>query len=506
MISKVRAFSPIILLLAACASSDATDTTGPAPSNPAPAATTRTATGVVYVRDESVAYAADATSPPGVAGAALKFGETAGTSGGGGAYSISTTTTPPADYLDVSATVTGYQPAWTPYLTYAASSPVHIALYPDATVVKRPGFIKGIEFTDSGGGLASIYAAGKHAQTMDVVRNQDNVNLVMSTEHLTVERFDTATNTVKLGNDPWGNYTPAMYQDLVAKAHARGLQYMMNIGMYVFTYLGNCNICVLPPAEQALYKAANSIPATKTAFWDAYFEAWGARLVEHAKIARDAGVEYLAIGFNMNYATRLETARWQKIIADIRATGYTGKITYFAVAAGDKAGYNEWTFMPAATRALFDVVSVRLEGIIRGASGEVLAKEYSRARMRADVTALLNTMSSYNAPIILWVTTASVHGGVSSSEFIEACIVPACGSTAPSKTRDFQQQADAYQAVAEAVNATPVGNGRVMGIISSQYWYFEDYTSGGNAAYDKGGGNVRGKPAEAVMKWWFERW
>ena len=43
-----------------------------------------------------------------------------------------------------------------------------------------------------------------------------------------------------------------------------------------------------------------------------------------------------------------------------------------------------------------------------------------------------------------------------------------------------------------------------MGIISAQYHYFDQYVAGGSH-YDKGS-NVRGKPAEWVLRWWFQRW
>jgi hypothetical protein len=99
----------------------------------------------------------------------------------------------------------------------------------------------------------------------------------------------------------------------------------------------------------------------------------------------------------------------------------------------------------------------------------------------------------------------SVFGGVVHPEFIEPCIESACNSLAPLRTRDYQQQADAYQALAEVVNATPMGPGRVMGMITTQYWYFDDFFSNGRSDYSKIN-SVRGKPAEAVLAYWWKGW
>lgn len=68
------------------------------------------------------------------------------------------------------------------------------------------------------------------------------------------------------------------------------------------------------------------------------------------------------------------------------------------------------------------------------------------------------------------------------------------------------QQADMYQAFYEVVNSRPTGSGQVMGIFSWGYNYIDNYlfTPGkidGFMAMEKSG-NVRGKPAEAVIKFW----
>jgi hypothetical protein len=490
---------PVLCLFAACAGKDAA---APIIQQPQP---TRTTTGVVYVRSDAVAYGTDATSPPMVSGAQLQFADATGVSGSGGAFSLSTPFIPASDYIPITAAASGYQAAQMPYLLYKPTQPVQIGLYPEAAVTPRPGFIKAFELFDSGGGLAQFYQAGRLTTVMDLVRTpQYGANLVKTVEAFSLRRFNIATNTVVMGGDPWGNYTRAMYLDLVGKAKARGLQFMLSLE--ITAWPGN-NPTPLAAGDAADFAMRFQIPATNAAFWDAFFAAWSPLIIERATIARDAGVEYLALGQNLNYLTRLETARWQKLISAIRATGYTGKIVYFGTMKGDVGlGQNEWDAIPAATRALFDVIGIRWQAVVaKTSTSDVLAEEQPRSRMRADVTRILATMTGYGAPIMILMTTPSVHGAPIRSEFIEPCLDAACASVAPLRTLDFQQQADAYQAVAEAINAMPTGNGRVMGLITTQYWYFEDFTSAGRNAYDKSS-SIRGKPAEAVLKWWFQRW
>jgi hypothetical protein len=138
-------------------------------------------------------------------------------------------------------------------------------------------------------------------------------------------------------------------------------------------------------------------------------------------------------------------------------------------------------------------------------AGEVLADAQPRARMRASLASALNTLAARPQPIMVMMRVPSIFGGVVHRDFIEPCIMPQCNSLAPFRTRDYQQQADAYQALAEVVNATPTGPGRVMGMITAQYWYYDDFFSAG--VWDMSKSNsVRGKPAEAVLAYWWKRW
>jgi hypothetical protein len=71
------------------------------------------------------------------------------------------------------------------------------------------------------------------------------------------------------------------------------------------------------------------------------------------------------------------------------------------------------------------------------------------------------------------------------------------GSIALQRTRDYQQQADFYEALAEAINTSPTGTGagRIVGLMSFGYMWGGDMTEDpngpGSSAFDRSA-SVRG--------------
>ena len=133
---------------------------------------------------------------------------------------------------------------------------MNVGLFPETAVVPRPGFLKGFEFFDAGGGLGAIYTSGQHAKTMDHLRAQDGANLVMTTEHLGVQTFNVATTTVRMSVDPFQVYNRTVYQALVGQAKAKGLQFIMNLGV-----IGAPNV-----------SSQFALEASSNADWDARFQ------------------------------------------------------------------------------------------------------------------------------------------------------------------------------------------------------------------------------------------
>ena len=135
---------------------------------------------------------------------------------------------------------------------------------------------------------------------------------------------------------------------------------------------------------------------------------------------------------------------------------------------------------------------------------EVLSPAQTRQRMRTSIASALGRLSTAPVPIFVMVGTPSVHGGVTDTAHIEP---GRFNPIADTRTADLLQQADVYQALFEVINASPTGNGRVMGVLSWGYSYIDDFYDWNGLvntmAFDKSA-TIRGKPSEAVMASWFQ--
>ncbi len=132
----------------------------------------------------------------------------------------------------------------------------------------------------------------------------------------------------------------------------------------------------------------------------------------------------------------------------------------------------------------------------------------SRENIKINFKDILNRVSDLPVPIYLQIYTPSVHGGASIGAYVEPCLD--CDTVAPKFQRELDEQADLYQAIAEVVNDTPTGNGRVMGLFTNAYHYKNDFfllreANGAAVAFDKSA-SIRGKPAEYVMRNWIAGW
>lgn len=458
-------------------------------------------TGVVYPRSDAVAYGSDVVPAVGLGGAQVSFAGGSAATDGTGRFSAAGSFTATTEALPVQASLSGYLSSTVPWLVADGTQPVPIGLYaePVSAPVPRPGFISGIVPHDSGGWMQSVFAEGLHAPTYDRIRVVAGANLVAYSDPAWVQAYSGITNTATMvqGDAAHGGATREQYGMLVSQAHARGMQFMMMLGIY-----GTELMNVQPPIW--------GIPPTNTAFWSAWFSAYKPIVLERAAIARDLGIEYLGVGFNQGYMLSGQTENWRQLIAAVRATGYTGKIGYFGMTYVG-ASANEFRSLPGnemnGFMGLFDFLGLNVyDGIKKETPDEVLAPAQTRARMRSSLGALFDTLADAPVPLLVMIGTPSVHGAVTNQDYIEPCVI--CGSLAPSRVRDYQQQADLYQAAAEVIAATPTGNGRVTGLMSWGYHYRDDphrFVVAGDSAYDKAA-SIRGKPAESVMKAWASRW
>ena len=478
------------------------DPVGTTPPTTVPPVTTppTVVNGLVYIRSDTVAWPADGSGVPGLSNVPVTLGSFTANTASSGAFSLQAVIPTTPDAIPVTATAPGYMTAWSPWRFVDATQPIAIGVYPERSVSPRAaGFLKGIALHDGGGWAVDWFNAGLTGPTIARMRNTVGANLVAFPDMLSLTQMDTATNAVVITNESGGLGVRAHYETMVAQARSNGMAFMM--------------VLSIQPRGDAVtpFSTIFQVPATKTSFWTAFFAAYRARVLEKAAIARDLGIEYLAVGFNQSYLSRLDASLWQNLVRDVRALGYTGKVMYVAD-VGMPINFHELASASAEFPALFDMIGFKFSTGVTAAKGEVLSNAQPRARMRTDLRVAfdrINTLlSASGRPYFLMPSFPSVHGAASVREYIEPCLV--CNPVAASYTRDYMQQADLYQAMAEVINERP-GDARIAGLVSWGYLWHDDYSRAGNfsaansAAFDKSA-NVRDKPAEAVLKWWFQRW
>jgi hypothetical protein len=260
------------------------------------------------------------------------------------------------------------------------------------------------------------------------------------------------------------------------------------------------------PYDQSIW----NIPSTNAAFWDAWFSAYQKLVLEYVAIANEAGVDYLCLGHNMGYVTKLSYKRWETLINAIRQAGFKGQISYFG--AGGK--YLEHTSFnttegqndPKKFIELFDSIGITINSVIYNSTDQA----QSRAAIKDAFANSINGIKALSSkPIYAMVATPSVFGATTDATYIEPLIES--NPIANSKTVDQMQQADVYQSIFEYVNSFNANNSPVQGLFSWGYHFKDDFYSyapsiwRGNPfdmAFDKAA-SIRGKPAENVVKWWF---
>jgi hypothetical protein len=485
-------------LAAACSSSPSTpDAPRGAPDGPPPDATV--VQGTVYERAADAGHTLATPPVPPVANAALSVTWPGFPDAGPGspppapifnnADGSFRVPVPSLPVVTIAAAAPGFALTWvTDEWAKAASAPLTLGLYREQPVTARPGFVKGVFTWDAGGWTVPVFW-GRFASTYTRLHDVTHANLVAFADTPIVTAYGADSVTMATDADQpgaWPMLTAAQVQTLVSAAHARGLGYFMLLSV---------NGLAASYVDDMFKKSPGD-----TAFWDAWFAAYQAVVVTYAGIAKDNGVEVLGLSLGLGYVTRLPASRWANLVAAVRATGYAGKLVVVTYNFPDSQ-YEELQAANGGTPApfveLFDAIVVSMYEL-------TTSKTWTRRDLRAYVIALVEHARASGAKKIwLMLGTPSTDTGVSESTFIEPLVL--VNDVANHHARDLYQQADAYQAALEVVNALPVGE--VSGLLSWGYHYRDDYTIGmdpGDLAMDKSG-NVRGKPAEAVLSWWFDR-
>jgi hypothetical protein len=450
---------------------------------PAPAAPQTTSVNIqTYERSPTVAYPASVTSA-----VATLTQETV------------TVETPKSasEYSQLSVTKVGYQPSWYPY-TAQDSTPIQIGLYKADTIKKQPNFAKGIIPHDAGGWLLDYYNGGYFPTTYDRIKSIGGNNVVYA-DSVFIKSMNVSSGSVNL----YGKFFPAnqVILDMGNLAKSRGMDFTVMMGIYPGDTLYDS-------WDVPKFVAATSQLSENDPFWDAWFSEYKRILIDRAALAQQAGATRFVLGFNIDYMVNKGNGRWVELIRSVRAAGFTGKISYFAITNGSFNGLFQISDVNQrnAFIKLFDEIGLSLYNPIFPENGETLSATQPRTRIIKNVKSQIASISSAKVPIFLMIGTPSVHTGLTSSDYIEA------GSRCfefNDKIRDYQTQADMYQSVAEIVNEqSSDGSGIVKGIFSWGYHYLDNPRKkdvANDTCYDFSA-SIRNKPAEAVLSYWFKGW
>jgi len=450
--------------------------------------------GIVYYRDAAVSYPVDAVpTEQALQGAKISIAPDTAISDASGGYTFDIT----PGFHTITVAKDGYIPTTVSWNFLSNESYVfNIGLYKaPASINPRPGFINGVITWDAGGWLIDYYyKRGLFQPTYSNIAENAGGNMVTVSDPLFIKEAS-ADHIVMSNISSEGSYWRVMneteYTALVNDAHSNNLQFMLWIG-------------VMDEGKTDYTKIIYTDSPRTDSFWDTWFSEYEKYAVPAARMAEKLGIEYINLGHDMSYATGKShysgnaadcLARWQKLTAAIRAV-YHGKLTYFGGIS------TVWTFYedddyPPGFIDLFDAIGVNIQEVSSTFNP-------SLDELKVAVKNILDRYTSWTCPLFVMIRTPSVDGGTSFDTYIEPLLI--VDQEALKHKMNVWQQADMYEAFYEVINERPSGSGQVMGIFPWGYNYLDDYlfTPGkidGYMAMDKSG-NIRGKPAEALMNFW----
>lgn len=490
MLRRALLTLPFAVCLTSCSAGESSTTAPPLPPPQPPPAISYRAAGLVYARDSSVAYAPQFLPTTGVvSGTQVTFSTTSATTTATGTFDLRASFTLGVDYVPLTVTAPGYAPSWSPWTPPDSSAVIPVGLYPERSVTPRPGFIKSVVVTDGGGNVPGWFAAGALPTTAERIKQQVHANSMSFVSVLKIASYDATTSSFIANPDPEFDF-PTVFSTFESSARSRGLSRMLRLIVFSPTLAQN----------------PSSVPYSNTAFWNVVFARVQEFAVQRAQVAQAAGVEYLVLALPL-YMWSGGTARLKPLIEAVRRTGYTGQIfaAFHANLSREPLPHRHYAVVDSTFWSLVDGAVVYAGQVVARAPGQTgpLPRAQSRASMRAGIRLLIDELKALPVPVILELSTPSVHGGASVLEDFELGF--------RSLTRDYQQQADVYQAAAEEIESSPIGPGpgRIIGLQTWSYLWNENLREfeywGRPEAWDKYS-TIRGKPAEAVLRWWFDRW
>lgn len=453
-----------------------------------------TISGFVYLRDASTSYDLNLTTATTKLNCdSISLKDANGTCSDAGTYNL-TLTTP--NYDPIVVTKTAYIPM--EYTVWGeANQTVPIGLYTAPTVGSKPTFMKGMVFLD----LGNTYPFSYWEQVIDEPKSRLNADLVSYVYNSFNNGCSTTNHTVSISSahplyPDWRMPTESELAPLVAKVHAAGMQFNLWLDL---VNVDTCNGTI------------DSWDANDTAFWDTWFSEYDTLLKQRAQVAKNLGIEWLTLGHNFAYASEKNATRWATIINDIKAVYPAVKVSYFGGTdfSGASPYFESDNYNRGANQAafanLFDAIGYMVNTVSK-------TQNPSQNAIKTSFEAIESKASSFSVPVWVSPATPSTTKGASDPTFME----PELNSNdiALSYTTDFYQQADVYEALFEVINASSGGNGHIMGVLPWGYHLKNNYRDSGtesnsnpntgNLILDRTA-NIRGKPAESLVKWWYSQ-
>jgi hypothetical protein len=387
--------------------------------------------------------------------------------------------------------------------------PLYLYPIPETVNPQASNFIKGVSLFDAGPWMGEDLYPDAFESTFTRLQGMNaNTVTVFDPVFVTV----VGTDSVKMSTSSntsysWNMLSDEQYTTLSQNASGKGLDMMYWFGVW-------------PQDEEQLSgQSFNQIVFSGTVlsdkFWSDWFGEYTRILKDYAEVAEMNGIPYISLGHGLNYATSphqfssesLYHTHWTNLINEIRSV-YNGEILYFTTArpftalnysGGTEIAYYEDSEFTSTFINLFDAFGVIVSNVTQIVNPTV-------AEVKVDVESILTRYQTFGKPIVLWVWAPSVDGAANRYGHLEPVL--AVSNDADKFAEDFYEQADIYQGILEAVNAS-TATINIKGIISHGFMYSDQFLRyeprDMETAFNKAA-SVRNKPAEMILKYWYGVW
>jgi len=486
--------SALLLIISGCSGSGSSSKSGGGTTPPPPVVTpTVEISGSVYFRDPAVPYTLDLNNTQMLKCDSVAIKEINATCNDDGTYNLVISV---PDYDLIKVTKEAYIPI--DYTIWGENNQsVPLGLYTAPTVTPKASFMKGMVYLD----LGNTYPFSFWEQIIDEPKNRMNAEVVSYVYNGFNHACNSSEHNVSISTfhpdyPDWRMPTKEELTPLVEKVHNAGMQFNLWLDL----------VDVKECAGGVMY----SWDTNDATFWDNWFQEYETFMTERAQVAKDLGIEWLTLGHNFAYASTQSATRWESVINSIKAVYPGVKLTYFGgIDLSETPAYfesNDYNRSdPDGFASLFDTIGYTVATLST-------TPHPSREQMREAFRAIESNASSFSVPVWIVPMTPSTTVGASDPTFMEPELLS--DNIALSYETDFYQQADVYEALFEVINESAGGPGHLMGVLPWGYHLKDNYRDSGpesnsnpntgNLILDRTA-NIRGKPAESVVRWWYDK-